>query len=242
MEDETQTGQDSLPGGGQTSEEGKGTSTKTTQTFTEAQLKQAIEKAVSDAESKKGRDWQGLSAKAARVDELEQDVTSLTDQIRTLREAQNKAELDAARDDPDRLSVYQLRQQLRQAQDELATEKRKLNQEKAQFKVDLEELNKSKTGRLAAEIAGKYKGVEPETLLAITDGTAEKMEALAKVLGKPKGEGEKPAEGKEGLPGFDQSGTTGAATGIEALEKANRDFAEGKISEKQLRDIAKQVT
>ena len=45
----------------------------------------------------------------------------------------------------------------------------------------------------------------------------------------------------EELQEFDQGGTSGAGTGIEALEKANRDFAENKITEKQLREIAQRV-
>jgi sRNA-binding protein len=238
MKDETGTGQDPLPGGGQASGTGKGTSAETTKTFTEEQVKQAVEKAVSDAESKKGRDWQGLSAKAARVDELEEDVGRLSSQLQTFQEKQ----LEAIRDDPDALRQYQARQEAQRILDEANAERRKAKQEREQNQVDLDAMHKWRTERLAAEIAGKYKGVEPGVLLAVTDGTAEKMEALAKVLGKPKEA--KPLEGdqEQEQPDFDQGGTSGTGLrGIEALERANRDFAEGKISEKQLKELAQQV-
>lgn len=190
MQDETGTGKDTLPKG-QSSEQEKGTSAKPPRTYTEEEVK----KAISNHEAAKGREWKALTERAARAEgelgTLRQEIEETRTQLTQLLQEKDEMERESARNNPDLLDTYQRKQALRKQESQLKEQMRQLTQSKAQHEAELKELRDFKVKQMASEIAGRYEGVEADVLLSLTDGTPEKMEALAKVIAKSK-EAEKP--------------------------------------------------
>ena len=243
--DADQQNQDDLSakGGDNTSEEEGGTSAKTPRTYTEAEFQAGI----SDTLSKRGRE---LAAEhKTRADKAERQVTALQGQItqaKTASEALQRQmdELEEARfgDNTDALSLHKGRQQLR-------SERAKLEQEKAAADnriLDLEEREAKVKGleslRDANVIAAEFDGVDAQDLVDYTDGTPEKMKALAQKLGKPKQKAKKGGDGAEGTDLHpDDGATAGGLTGDKLLDKANEDFNQGKITAKRYQEIVTSV-
>lgn len=238
----------SAVGGDNTFGEEGDTSTDTPRTYTEEQM----QKVVNDTLAKRGRE---LAAEhKTRADKAERQVTSLQAQI-----AQSKAasealqrrmdELEEAKfgDNADALSLHRSRQQLRADRARLEQEKADLEKQQGDLEDDLAEAKAYKAKKEADTIAANYDGVDAQDLVDYTDGTPEKMEALAKKLGKPKPKGKKggSAEGGEGGEGADlhpdDGATAGGLTGDKLLEKANDDLNQGKITNKRYQEIVASV-
>ena len=149
-----------------TSAETQGTS-KETPTFTESQFRETVKKAVSDALSAAGRDAKSIQEQRKLIQKDLEDLERKRNEI-------EQADLANLEGDPEGQSLYKLKR-----------EYAKLVAKSVKDEDELQTLRQKDqiTGleRKAKEIAEEY-GVNHEDLLNLTDGTPEKMEALAKKL------------------------------------------------------------
>lgn len=184
-------------------------------TYTEEDRK-TWEKSVSDAKANEGR------LRKAHEQALS-DKKALEERIADIERKAEEAELEKYKDDPETLDVVKERQQLRK-------EKLAVEAEKRRHADDLAEVQSYKRQKTASEIAAKY-GVNADTLIDLSDGTPEKMEALAKVLPKLVPETPKTPEKKEEkkeVPHADSglgNGGSGELTSEQAEKLSMEDYA-----------------
>ncbi len=160
-----------------TLDEQKGTS-KGTETFTEEQVKERENKIRSDFHADVGRveTYKKLADEAMRV------AGAAEARTKTMIQDREADELAAAQDKPDELTSIRARHAARQTGDELMKVKAELESETAK-RVEAEAKGKkADTQEEAARIA-KDTGVPAQDLIDLTDGSPEKMKALAKRLG-----------------------------------------------------------
>jgi len=232
--------------GGDNSPGGEGdSSTKTPKTYTEGEL----QKVVSDTLAKRGRE---LAAEhKTRADKAERQVTGLQAQIAQAKAASEALqrqmdELEEAKfgDNPDALSLHRSRQQIRADRARGEQEKADLDVKRQELETDLAEAKAYKVQKEADAVAAKYDGVDAQDLVDYTDGTPEKMEALAQKLGKPKKAKPKAGETEGAESGDlhpDDGTTAGGLTGEKLLDKANDDFNHGRIDNKRYKEIVASV-
>lgn len=137
------------------------------------------EKEYSDAMARKGREHK------VQVDSLQAQIADHQTRARTLQEQIDRME-DEGIKQPDAKELMALKRQLRQERAELLTEKANLAREREAMSTEKQELSQYKLMQKAGNIAKGYEGVDPQLLVDLTDGSEEKMEALAKTLGKPR--------------------------------------------------------
>ena len=190
----------------------QGTSQDEPRTYTEEEYQTGIaaaqKKAFSDFMTESGRKYKPVedenknlrSQLAAKNAELE----SLQDEKRELQNQIN----DLAKDDPDRKVLNQRLREVRDREVRLKSEKAVFDNERTEFK-------RSQTETWAETIAAEYK-VDKTLLLSITDGSRERMEALAKVLPKAESDPVKKLEPKGKVPVSDSGMTKGATSKLEA--------------------------
>ncbi|KKL84130.1 hypothetical protein LCGC14_1967800 [marine sediment metagenome] len=194
------------------SDGGTGTSQEAP-TFT----KESQDKAVSDALSAAGRT-------SKQLDDLRKDVdkqrTELTKSTREARQSQRVAAEERVKDDPAALANLRTSHDADRAIEEADRAK----QEAAETtRVAREATTKAIAARLGAE-----HNVDPAMLLAITDGSEESMETLAKVLPKKGQESADttPETTRQATP--DSGVTTGSGTGKVTRGEAATFTTEGK--------------
>ena len=156
------------------SEELKETSEQEPETFTAEQVGERERKARSDALSDIGR-YKASAENAIKA------VRAAEERINRMLKEQAEAELETARDEPDKLTLIRERQTRRQAESELAKAKQELEEERAKTTEAQEVEAKSTKERNAREIATRL-DVDAKTLIKFTDGSTEAMEELAKSL------------------------------------------------------------
>lgn len=172
-----------------------------------------MQKLVSDAKAEAGREK--LEAAKLRQSNLEQQLANATSQLADFQKKMDDAELEAARADPQLLTVYQQRQNLRQRELQLQKDKALHEAERSQHAQDIAESKQLKRERQAQEIAVKY-GVDAALLVSVTDGTPDKMEQLAKAISK------KPPSTDEGFKP-DSGGAVGSGMTWGQVQKAYAD-------------------
>ncbi len=134
-----------------------------------AYTKSQLDKAVNDALAAAGRD-------AKRIGLMMKGAEDMKREAETRLQKAEEAEVARLQDDPDALSAYRLRQQA--AKDRVEAEHLRKEAEEARAEVAT-----SRQEKEAIRIAAR-EDVDPTDLLTLTDGTTEKMEALAKKLPK----------------------------------------------------------
>jgi len=157
-----------------TSGKQEGTSKKEPETFTKEQYDEGQRKAKSDALADIGRYKKSAddSIRAAQAAE---------ERINRMLKEQEDAELDANRDDADKLGTIRERQARRKAESELDKMRQELEDEKAKT-VEAQEADAKHTKEQnAREVASRLE-VDAKVLLKHTDGSKEAMEDLAKEL------------------------------------------------------------
>jgi len=112
-------------------------------------------------------------------------------QLKAQREAADRAEYEAVKDSPEALAAYKRAKDVERREAAAAEKERQIESSRQVHEEELRGVAEYKTLRKAEEIAKGYKDADPQTLIALTDGTPEKMTALAKVLWKA---GEAPAK------------------------------------------------
>ena len=175
--DETNTAkQDELSEKGQTSVGKEGI---TPPNYTKAQ----VDKMILDAKSEWGREVAPLKEASKRLSSLESERDKL-------QKEKDELELVVAKDNPVAYDVIKGKQALKAKEIEIEKERQKLEAEKLEQVPTLSKIEQFNKREKAIEIASKFEGVDANVLLSVTDGTSEKMQALAETLGKPKGEAE----------------------------------------------------
>jgi len=198
--DGTENQKDTLQENGQPSSEDKqGTSPKEAKTYTDEE----VNKRVSDALAKAGRDAKALADQKASIEAQQQEIDATKSEIDEMQKRIDEAELEAARGDPDKLRDLQTKKSYKDQLAALSTKKKE--QDKREAELNRREAENAETVKSAQqhqmemslwEIAAEA-GINPQTLkdgvkdLNLT--TVEQAKALAKRL-KPTGE--RPPEGE----------------------------------------------
>ena len=157
----------------ETSSEPKETSEKTL-TFTQEQVAASNQKAREDALSAAGRT-------AKDFEQREGAIKAERDQMVQEQKAKDSAELEAARDDVDKLSGIKAKQKARDSAAKLANVESELEGLKAKTK-EAQEVGAIHTKEQNAREVATRLGVNAETLIKFTDGSVKAMEELAKSL------------------------------------------------------------
>lgn len=238
--DESQNAQDDLSGdAGDNTSDGEGDSSgDTPKTYTEEQM----QKVVSDTLAQRGRE---LAAEhKGRADKAERQVTSLTAQItqaktasESLQRQMDDLEESKFGDNADALSLHKGRQQLRTERARLEQDRSDAEKRQQDLEEDLAEAKAYKALKAADAIVAEFDGVDAKDLVDYTDGTPEKMKALAEKLGKPKKAKAKNDGGESTGLHPDDGSTHGGLTGDRLLDKANEDFNTGKIEKKRYLEL-----
>ena len=191
--DETDKTQKDSPQTEPTSEGSEGT---TSGGVPETYTKEQVQKLISDERAQAGRkvaEATKAADKAAKVLEgVEQRAKDAEEALARIREEKDEAELQVARDNPDALNTFQVKKTLRTKETELKRKEQELSKRELEAREALEVVNEFRKEQKATEIGVQY-GVDASILLAITDGSPEKMEAAAKALSQGKTKKETPA-------------------------------------------------
>lgn len=174
--DETKETPQGTPPQGQSSEGPQGSTSGTT-TYTEEQ----VQKRISDERAQAGRKVSGLEK---QVKTLSDQLNEATQRHQSLQKQMDDAKLEAARDNPQALNLYQQEQQLRQQQEEIAKQKREIEQSKAEHEQELQEARDAKNEIEVWNVAQKY-GVDASVLKGL-GLQGEQLENVAKAMGQGK--------------------------------------------------------
>jgi hypothetical protein len=127
--DVTETRKDTSQKPGDASTETQPTSTTQAKTYTEEEVKQAVEKAKSDALAKAGRDAKSFELREKSLTEREEAIKAKEVEIEA-------AELEEARTDPTKMQTYQAKQAKKQQLADINTERAKLKKDREDFERD----------------------------------------------------------------------------------------------------------
>ena len=126
-----------------------------------------------------------LATNKKTAETLQTQLNSTANMARELQKAKDEAEFNAIpRDNPDALSLFTARQAHRDSVREHEATVAQFNEREAQFQADIADLKEYNKLKAASEIVSRdeFKGVKANDLVMLTDGSPEKMEALAKIL------------------------------------------------------------
>jgi len=211
-------------GTGNSSGAGDGITSKDSGTYT----KESQDKAVNDALAHAGRDAKGFSERETAVQAREDAAKAYEEKVAQAQRDKDAAELEAARNDPDKLSALQRRQHARAEADELAREKADLARSKAEHEDALKALKQSGILENANRLAKEH-DVDPSLLVEFGGDNLETMEKLAKKLAS--NAGNKPPDPLHP----DSSVTTGGGkdlSGKSPLELAHAAYTENQGKKK----------
>ena len=164
----------------QTSGTGNGTTSEEA-TYT----KEQVDKIRSDTLAAAGRERvkveKALEDANKQLERLDEERKVEEEELERLKQERDEAEASHVDGKPDALSALQQRQKLRAAAAELTKREREIQRREADLNEGLKTIQRMKLQSDAESLALEY-GVSSKTLLELTDGSREKMEALAKVL------------------------------------------------------------
>jgi len=182
-----------------------GSGEKGTPTFTQEQ----VDKIVRERETAVMADVGRLKAEA---DKALNAAKGAAERLRHMEQEREQAELESAKDNPDKLSLIRTRQQVRQRETELALARDELNATKAAL-TEIQTRQTEDSREKHVETIAVRLQVDPSRLAKLakfTDGTAEAIEAIAKEL---------PKKTPVGPAKPDSNVTTGGGTRIPTLEE-----------------------
>lgn len=175
--------EDALPAGGQPSTDKPPEPSALPETLTRKEAEKLadekhakLDKTISTLEKAASRSTAALEAAEKRATAAEEAQTEAD-------KAKDAAALKAAGDSPDALSIYQAKIAVRDAQADLKTREAKLEADKLEHAGIIEDAQNYRKAQLANEIALEM-GVDANQLIALTDGTEEKMRKAAEILPK----------------------------------------------------------
>ena len=225
---------------GQSSSETKGTSKSKGKVFTDAE----ITKIKSDTAAEAGRLRKAAEKERDTLKGDLQSTVSRLDSLERERDESRLAEAEAG-GNPDELRSYRREQAVTKRDRQVSDRERDLVRREEQLKSDRLAIDADKRVISIAYIAAKH-GLETEELESLDISDPDTLEKVAEKLAaaRPKtGEGEEETPGGETEEAFvpDSGETIGGVGTLNALAKANEDFSAGKITEKQLQEIASKV-
>ncbi len=160
-------------------------------------LKEAIDKEADKRHSKLDR--------AKNV--AEKRATDAETRFTNLQKQNDDMELQVARDNPEALTSIEAKRRIRETQETLERDKSEFEAKKSEYDEVIEKAKEASLKANAKKIADKYEGVTASDLLEFTDGSDEKMEALARKMAAskpPEKSGIEPDSGlASGKPGDD---------------------------------------
>jgi len=166
-----------------------------------------LDKRISEMEKSQAKTTKALEAALARAKTAE-------DELANARRRTEEAELEAVKDSPDGIALWNAKLKLKQEEASQAEVRRALEAEKTEWEEAVNEAKQYKVTKLADEVASEYE-VDSALLVSMTDGSKEKMEKLAKVLPK------KTAEDKVNLRRAPDSGRRAAVLTNPTVEQLN---------------------
>ncbi len=156
-----------------------GTEQKQTATYTQDQL----EKAIREAKTSVMADARRFQVEGEKALKAAQDAR---DRLAQLERDREEAELEAAKDEPDKLRAIRLTQELRQHKADLAKARDELAAKDAKL-IDLTAREQEELRKVTVKEVAAKTGVSASLLAKLakaTDGTAEAIEDIAKDLPK----------------------------------------------------------
>lgn len=151
------------------------------QTPIQKMIADEVHKALSEA----GRDAASLERKKAEAAQLLEQAQKERQEVDKLRREQEQQELERYSNDPEGLEIVKARQRQRNKDEEIRRREEDLALRESRIKESEAKYKDSELKILVSAMVAKYPGVSAEDLLTFTDGTLEKMEALAKKLASP---------------------------------------------------------
>lgn len=174
--------EDALPAGGQPSP-GKAEEPSAPQTYTKEQAEKLADEKHAKLDKTISTLEKAVSRSTAAIEAAERRATAAEEALTEAEKAKDAVALKAAGDSPDALSIYQAKVAVREAQADLKTREIKLEADKVEHAGLIEDAQNYRKAQLANEIALET-GVDANQLIALTDGTEEKMRKAAEILPK----------------------------------------------------------
>ena len=157
------------------------------ETFTRDQVNEFLQA----YQGRKDKEIASLTAKVTELSSLQTQLNETQARLKEIDEAKEKAELEAAADDPDLMATIKRRQDIRRELHEFEQQKKELSTEIAQNEDTLSKLNELGKWDEATKLAKEF-GVDAETILKFGAETPEEMRTYAERYSKVlKGTGEK---------------------------------------------------
>lgn len=197
-------------------------------TFTKAQVEEAVRKARSDAMADVGR-----LRKA--VDDAMKVANAATERLTRFQKDQEEAELAAVKDDPDKLTSIRARQRAKELEAQLAERDAKLSEANTKLAEYNQKEAEEAKGKVAREVAKELE-VDAATLVKLakyTDGSLEAIKDIASTLPKKQESNNNPS------PNFrpDSNRTSGGAS--KTVMQTKQDYISGRINAVQYEEQLK---
>ena len=197
----------------------------------EAYTKEQVAKQVSDELAKAGRDAKSLEKRESGLKAQQDAIKAETDKVAKWQADRDAEELEAARDNPELLTLAQRKKTLRDAEAKLAEDRAAFDKDKADTEQELKDARDAKRDITIWRIAGdKLDAAKLKELCdKLNAQTEEQIQAIADSL-SPSGE-TKPGETKPGLKP-DSSATLGSGQDYTSVSfAANAPSGKDMISE-----------
>lgn len=179
--DETENQKDTSQTTGDTSGGEKGTSEPKPETYT----KETQAKAVSDALATAGREAKSLETRGKDLNAREEAIKAERAKITQWQKERDDVELESVRDDPEKLSLFQKTQALREKGEQLESDRATLEKDKLEHSARIQVAEQTEREIAIWEIAKEY-GVDPMALKELNITDVEQLKRVAKAMGTGK--------------------------------------------------------
>jgi len=184
LDGENKGNQDALQDTGQPSDPETGPST-TAKVYSEAE----VEELVKQRHSKLDKRIAELEKQGSELESARQRAKEAEDRAAQVQKQIEARELEGIKDDPELVKLYQRRKELDDKAKTLDARERELSRKELQIKTESEAIAKTLRQSTISGIATKY-GVEVKVLEELGIDDADRLEKVAKIIGKPKAQPE----------------------------------------------------
>jgi hypothetical protein len=180
--DETTSVKDPLPAKGPASEGKEGSTSSNPRTYTEEEHR----KAVSDSLAKAGRDAKAIEAREAKLKDIETREARLKTAEAEAKKKAEESEYAAVKDDPEKLTAYELHKKAREEAEAVRLDREKLEAERQAFQAKLTRAEELERAAEIALITQKYSDGDPDKLANLCERlnltSKEQIEAAAEII------------------------------------------------------------
>ncbi len=212
--------------------------------------KTELEKRVNDGRADIGRLLKAQAEETQSIRTMLETIRKESESLRQEREdilkEREESELSGVKDQPDIHDALKLKHQNRRESVRLADEKRKLDAEKAEHRADVE-YARGVRAKEKAETLGKQYGVDSNLLYQVAGNEPGKMENIAKILPKLKGEEETEEEETEhkvtsvkGVRGANL-GAKGSSRSTWTLKDYEEAYIRGEITRQKYEEVMRKA-